>query len=185
MARCVLYGALEAACNRWDPRGIETKSWVDDVNQRKEGDFKMVRHTLVAARVCLGRLLEAEDLTLSKKTAAIATDWALAQAIARDLRIKGIQVQAKVTAPDLGIDRGLVRKERPKQAQGLPTFARFTMGIGAEASAIACSDGAEGGACGGVADSEGRVLVWRWLHTHSQTMHLMHYTVRILVLTSE
>ena len=58
--RCVLYAALEAARSRFDPRGIETRSWVDDINQRAEGPFRVRRHALVAADTFFGRLLRAD-----------------------------------------------------------------------------------------------------------------------------
>ena len=77
-------GHLHAA---YRPRGISTSSWVDDINQRMEGERSRVRAGLGQAGKALVQLVTADGMRVATKSGAIASDAQLVADIVQDFKI--------------------------------------------------------------------------------------------------
>ena len=147
MARCYLYSILEDAHARFFPRGVSTRSWVDDIVQRTTGLASGVVPLLVEAGSSLASAARARDLDISAKSTVCGTCPRAVEAVVAGLKAAGHNLKPAVLAPDLGIDRGQLggRRLAPRPAtagRGLSVAGakprRFPKRLGSARSA-ACS----------------------------------------------
>ena len=84
------------------------------MNQRMEGSKGPVTAVLAAAGTEFAEGIQPLGLKLSSKSVVIASDPQIASNISRILAAKGFTAKPCDVAPDLGIDRGNVRRSKPK-----------------------------------------------------------------------
>ena len=106
MARCYLYSILEDAHARFFPRGVSTRSWVDDIVQRTTGLASGVVPLLVEAGSSLASAARARDLDMSGKPTVCGACPQAVDAVVAGLKAAGLDLKPAKLAPDLGIDRG-------------------------------------------------------------------------------
>ena len=104
-------------------------TWVDDVVQRCEG----TRHVAKLAQLRAGKLFvqgcRRFKLTVASKSTIISSSWAITKSLVESFARLGIYVSGSRVAPDLGVDRGVVHRTRPKKAHrrkaGVTRFRRI------------------------------------------------------------
>ena len=121
-SRCVLYSLMEKI-TIGNPTVMAT-SWVDDVVQRAEGLKQRVLEDLVGAGVQFFEGCKRLKLKVASKSTVISTNRQLALDLSEAMSSRGVTVKASRVAADLGIDRGAVRRAKPKHAARRQAAAR-------------------------------------------------------------
>lgn len=121
--RLAVYKTLELVHSRFDTQS-QLSAWVDDVVQSAQHAKRfIVGKTYDAARTFANSCKE-EELQISSKSTIVATDFMVAQEIQMQLKSEDIILKAERSAPDLGIDRGILSAGKPRTAQRQVEAAR-------------------------------------------------------------
>ena len=111
-ARMTLYDLLHDLSVRHS--FVQAREWVDDVVLRMEGSARAVSKCLAPALVDFARGIRDLQLFMSPKSVLTCTDPLAGGEILHEARKGGVVISSVTSAPDLGVQRGGVRRARGK-----------------------------------------------------------------------
>ncbi len=114
VAKCLLFGLLQGLHAGFMPRGVASRTWVDDVVQRAEGTAAGVAVALAEAGSAFASGVRELGLTVASKSCMVGSSSQLLEDVqARIKEAGGPALTAERCFADLGTERGPERHRRP------------------------------------------------------------------------
>ena len=98
--------------------GVGLRVWIDDITQRVEGPKDIIIGKLSSAAITIAGGFAEIGLYQSDKIVAIASDFEIAKAVAKEIQDAGFKCKPAKTAADHGIDRGSRSAIRARKFKG-------------------------------------------------------------------